>query len=187
MTRQKYMSYETLFHELSHSLGPGTITIDGEKTTVSARLQELYSGIEEGKADVMGAYNVLYMMERGELDISEKNEFLATYFAGLFRSMRFGIDEAHGMGAAFQYSYFREVKAVSWDDKAKLFTVDYAKLEQAISDLTGKIIVLQGDGDYNAAKAFLDKNAVLDAQAKTVLSNMDDIPVDIRPIYPDKI
>jgi hypothetical protein len=91
------------------------------------------------------------------------------------------------MGAAFQYSYFREVKAVSWDDKAKLFTVDYAKLEQAISDLTGKIIVLQGDGDYNAAKAFLDKNAVLDAQAKTVLSNMDDIPVDIRPIYPDKI
>ena len=90
LTTKKYMSNNTLFHELSHSLGPGTITVDGVETTVSAQLKELYSGIEEGKADVMGAYNILYMMDRGELPIEDKEAFLATYFSGKFRSMRFG-------------------------------------------------------------------------------------------------
>ena len=69
---KKYMSFETLFHELAHSLGPGTITVDGKETTVNAQLKEIYSTIEEGKADVMGAYNILYMMDKGELPISEK-------------------------------------------------------------------------------------------------------------------
>ncbi len=187
ITVKKYMSYETLFHELSHSLGPGTITKDGESTTVAAELKELYSGIEEGKADVMGAYNILYMMEEGELPISEKESFLATYFAGLFRSMRFGIDEAHGIGSAFQYTYFREVGAVEWNAEETRFQIDYAKLEQAISDLTGMIVRLQGNGDYVAAQAFLASYAKLDDDAREILGHLGDIPVDIRPIYPDEI
>ena len=90
MLVKKYMSFATLFHELSHSLGPGKIVVDGKKTEVRSQLQELYSTIEEGKADVMGAYNILYMMQRGELPASEKKEFLATYFTGLFRATRWG-------------------------------------------------------------------------------------------------
>ena len=108
LTIKKYMSYNTLFHELSHSLGPGTIIVNGEETTVNAQLKDLASGIEEGKADVMGAYNIIYMMERGELPLSEKETFLATYFTGLFRSMRFGLTAAHAKGAAFQYNYYIE-------------------------------------------------------------------------------
>jgi hypothetical protein len=187
ITAKKYMSYETLFHELSHSLGPGTIMVGGDETTVSAQLKELYSGIEEGKADVMGAYNVLYMMERGELPIAEKNSFLATYFAGMFRAMRFGTDAAHGKGAAFQYNYFREVGAVTWQTETERFEIDYPKLDQAISDLTAITVRVQGDGDYAKAKAFLDAYLQLDAEAVTILSDLDHIPVDIRPIYPDKI
>lgn len=187
LTSKKYMSNNTLFHELSHSLGPGTITVDGEKTTVSAQLKDLYSGIEEGKADVMGAYNILYMMDRGELPIAEKNAFLATYFTGKFRSMRFGIGAAHAKGAAFQYNYFREVGAAEWLPEQKRFKLDFEKLQQAISDLTGKVVRVQGDGNYDAAKAFLDKYLPLDEAAVTVLSNLDDIPYDIRPIYPEKI
>ena len=187
LTAKKWMSNNTLFHELSHSLGPGTITVDGVETTVNAQLKDLASGVEEGKADVMGAYNILYMMERGELDIADKNAFLATYFTGKFRSMRFGTGAAHSKGAAYQYNYFRETGAAEWLPKEQRFRLDFAKLEQAISDLTGKIVRLQGDGNYEAVKAFLDEYLILDKEAYTVLDNLDDIPYDIRPVYPDGI
>ena len=187
LTAKKWMSNNTLFHELSHSLGPGTITVDGVKTTVNAQLKELNSGLEEGKADVMGAYNILYMMDRGELDTADREAFLATYFSGKFRSMRFGTGAAHAKGAAYQYNYFREVGAVEWLPDQERFKIDFAKLEQAISDLTGKVVVLQGDGNYGAVKAFFDTYLPLDTAAKTVLGNLDDIPYDIRPIYPDRI
>ena len=187
LTAKKWMGNNTLFHELSHSLGPGTITVGGETTTVSAQLKDLSSGLEEGKADVMGAYNILYMMERGEQDISEKEAFLATYFSGKFRSMRFGTGAAHAKGAAFQYNYYREVGAAEWLPKEKRYRLDFEKLEQAISDLTAKIVIIQGDGNYENAKAFLDSYLPLDNAAKTVLGNLDDIPYDIRPIYPDSL
>jgi len=187
LTAKKYMSYNTLFHELSHSLGPGTITVNGVETTVNAQFKELASGIEEGKADVMGAYNILYMMERGELPIEDKQAFLATYFTGKFRSMRFGTGAAHAKGAAYQYNFYREAGAVEWLPNEKRFKINFDKLEQAISDLTGKVVMLQGDGNYDAAKAFLEKYLTLDTAAQTVLGNLDDIPYDIRPIYPDKI
>ena len=187
LTVKKYMSYNTLFHELSHSLGPGTIMVDGAETTVNAQLKELYSGIEEGKADVMGAYNILYMMDRGELPISEKENFLATYFTGKFRSMRFGLDAAHAKGAAFQYSFFRDAGAVEWLEDEKRFKIDFEKLEQAISDLTAKVVMIQGDGNYDKAKAFLDENVKLDEPAQTILGDLDHIPIDIRPVYPDRL
>ncbi len=184
---KKYMSYGTLFHELSHSLGPGTIEVDGKKTTVSAALQELSTTLEEGKADVMGAYNIAYMMQRGELPKSEKQAFLATYFTGLFRSMRFGTDSAHGGGASYQYSYFKQAGAFSWDAAENRYRLDFVKLEQAISDLTGEIVVLQGNGHYADAKIFLDTYKKLDDNAKQVLASTGHIPTDIAPIYPDKI
>jgi hypothetical protein len=184
---KKYMSFETLFHELSHSLGPGTIMVDGVETTVNAQLKEIYSKLEEGKADVMGAYNILYMMEKGDLPLEEKKAFLATYFTGLFRAMRFGIDEAHGGGAAFQYSFFKKANAISWDENTERFKIDFPRMAQAISDLTGKVVVLQGNGNYDAAKIFLDTYAKLDDNARQVISATSHIPTDIAPKYPEKI
>lgn len=187
LTTKKYMSNNTLFHELSHSLGPGTITKNGVQTTVTAELKELSSGLEEGKADVMGAYNILYMMSRGDLPPNEREAFLSTYFTGLFRSMRFGLDAAHAKGAAYQYSWFREKNAVVWLPEEERFRVNFNEMADAIASLTSRVVLLQGDGDYDNAKIFLDSYAKLDAQAEAVLSNLEDIPYDIRPIYPDGI
>ena len=184
---QDYMGAFTLFHELSHSLGPGTITKDGEETTVGAELQELYSSVEEGRADVMGAYNILYMMERGELPAAERENFLATYFVGIFRSMRFGTNEAHGKGAAFQYTFLKEAGAFSIDPESGKYVVNFDTLAQAISDLTAKVVIIQGNGDYAAAKAFLDQYGQIDEKAKSVIASMSDIPVDIQPVYKDVI
>ena len=184
---KKYMSFGTLFHELSHSLGPGNIVIDGKETSVNAQLKELASGLEEGKADVMGIYNIIYMMERGELPVGEKEAMLSTYFSGLFRSMRFGLDAAHAKGAAIQYSYYRETGAVEWIEAQNRFKINYPKLEQSVSDLTAMFVKVQGDGNYDGAKAFLDQYAKLDSEASIILGKLADIPIDIRPIYPKKI
>lgn len=187
MLMQKYMGAETLFHELSHSLGPGTITKNGAETTVTAELKELHAPIEEGKADVMGAYNVLFMMKKGELPVAEKENFLATYFVGLFRAMRFGINEAHGRGAAYQYAYLKEKGAFAVDAESGKIALDFPKLEAAIGDLTGAVVIVEGDGDYAKAKAFLDRYAVLDAPAKAIIASLADLPVDIDPHYRSRI
>ena len=182
-----YFGLEVLFHELSHSLGPGTIVKNGKTTTVDKELQELHSGVEEGKADVMGVYNLLFLMDKGELPKADKEKLLATYVAGLFRSMRFGIDEAHGSGAAYQYSYFMAKGGMSRDAKTGLYTVDFPKLETAIRELVHDIVVLQGNGDYAGTKAFLAKYAKIDDGVKMVNARLKNIPVDIQPIYPKQI
>jgi len=184
---KKYMFMETLFHELSHSLGPGSITVGGRKTTVDKELKELGSGLEEAKADVMGAWNILHMMNKGILPADEKEQIRATYVAGLFRAMRFGVGEAHGKGAAMQYRFLREKGAIAWDDQEKRFRIDQEKIDGAIRDLVAAIVRLQGDGDYAGTRALLDRYALLDGEAEQVIATMKEIPTDIRPVYPDRI
>jgi hypothetical protein len=184
---RRYMFMETLFHELAHSLGPGTITVNGRETTVDKELKEIGGGFEEAKADVMGAYNIMYMMDKGILPKAERDQIRATYIAGLFRAMRFGVKEAHGKGAAMQYRYMRDRGGLIWEPSARRFRINPAKLDVAIRSLTGDIVRLQGNGDYAGTKAFLDKWAVLDPEAQSVIQTMAAIPTDIRPIYPDRI
>lgn len=187
LVSKKYMTNETLFHELSHSLGPGTITLDGRQTTVNAELKDVYSASEEAKADVMGMHNILYMMRRGELPAAEREQALATYFAGIFRAVRFGIDEAHGRGAALQYSYLREKGAFEWVPEQKRFRVDFDRMEQGLRDLTADLVRLQGNGDYEGTKAFFERYARLDDEARAVLAATAHIPTDIQPDYPERV
>ncbi|WP_120078101.1 dipeptidyl-peptidase 3 family protein [Aurantiacibacter odishensis] len=187
LVSRRYMQLFTLFHELSHSLGPGTITVDGQQTTVNEQLREQYSALEESKADVMGIYNLLYMMERGELPAAERSELLATYVAGLFRSMRFGIEEAHGKGAAAQYGYLLDYGAYRFDEENGHYVIDEAKLVEGITELLRTELMLQATGDYEGTKAFFEQYARLDEHAEAAIAGMGDIPVDIRPIYPDSV
>ncbi|TFI59062.1 hypothetical protein E2493_05925 [Sphingomonas parva] len=187
LVSRKYMENETLFHELSHSLGPGTISVGGRQTTVNAELKDVYSASEEAKADVMGVWNILYMMQRGELPAAEREQALATYVAGIFRAVRFGTDEAHGRGAAMQYSYLRDKGGFAWDAAARRFRVDYPKLEAGLRDLVAELVHLQGRGDYAGTKAFFERYAQLDGHARTVLAATAHIPTDIQPDYPERI
>ncbi|MCA1748892.1 MAG: hypothetical protein LC634_04960, partial [Sphingomonadales bacterium] len=187
LVSRKYMTMETLFHELSHSLGPGIINVDGRETTVNAELREVYSASEEAKADVMGVWSILYLMERGEMPAEEREELLSTYFAGIFRAVRFGIDEAHGRGAALQYSYLREKGAFAWDEAAQRYRVDYDAMEAGLTDLLAELVTRQGDGDYAGMRAFFERYARLDAEAESALDRASTLPTDIRPSYPDGI
>lgn len=184
---KKYMQYETLFHELSHSLGPGSITVNGEKTTVDKALKEQNSALEEAKADVAGVWNILLMMKKGEIPAAEKPQLFATYFVGIFRAVRFGAVEAHGKGAALQYGYLKDKGAFAYDAAAKRYTVDDARMEAALRDLLHDMLMLQARGDYEGTKAFMGKWARLDAPAEAAIAAMGTIPVDVKPQYPAQI
>lgn len=184
---RKYMQLETLFHELSHSLGPGSIVVNGEKTTVDKALKEQNSAIEEAKADVAGVWDLLLMMQKGELPAAEKPKLFATYMVGVFRAVRFGAVEAHGKGAALQYGYLRAKGAFTYDPATRRFTVDDAKMEAGLRDLLHDMLMLQARGDYAGTIAFMDRWAKLDPDAEGVIKAMGALPVDIRPVYPDSV
>jgi hypothetical protein len=173
---------ETLFHELSHSLGPAFVK--DSKTEVRASLESSYSAIEECKADVMGAYNILYLVKRGDLPKDLHDKLLVSYFAGLFRSTRFGVAEAHGQGAAVQINRFVEEGGAKFDPATKRYKVDLPKLEVAIGRLVHDLCVLQWNGDKPGADALLAKYGVMSESMTTVMGGLDGIPVDVKPIYP---
>jgi Peptidase family M49 len=185
--QQKHLSADAffnqvLFHELSHSLGPAMTTKNGKQVEVRQALENTYSAIEECKADVMGAYNILYMIERKEFPASFRQQLLVSYFAGLFRSVRFGVAEAHGKGAAIQINRFLEAGGATFSNGR--FTVNSVKLEKAITALVKDLVMLQHEGSKAKAKAMLDTYGVMSGPMKEALSKVADVPVDLRPRYP---
>jgi hypothetical protein len=174
----------TLLHELSHSLGPAFVAGSGNQVEVRRALEATYSTIEEAKADVMGAYNVLFLIHRGEFPFDLRDKMLVSYFAGLFRSTRFGVGEAHGQGAALQINRYLEANAVRFDRTTRQFKVDLPRLEAAITALLREICLLQHRGDKPAADAMLAKDGVVSEPMKLALDTLEGVPIDIRPSYP---
>jgi hypothetical protein len=173
---------ETLHHELSHGLGPGTITKDGAKTEVRLELKELYSTLEEAKADVMGVYNILALIEQGDMPKELRASLEPTYVAGLFRSARFGLHEAHGQGVAAQFNYLLEKGALAIDAEGRFQAVS-DKFPGAIKDLLHDMLVLQAAGDYDGTKAFLDKYGKATPQLEAAIGKLGDVVIDINPVY----
>ena len=152
---------------------------------VRVALESSFSAIEECKADVMGAYNILYLVKRGEMPKDLHDKLLVSYFAGLFRSTRFGVAEAHGQGAALQINRFLEEGARAASIRRRRSSrVDLAKLEASIGKLVHDLCVLQWNGDKPAADALLSRWAVLSDPIKATMAGTDAIPIDVTPVYP---
>jgi len=176
---------QTLFHELSHSMGPAYVKGDQKGQEIRLALADTYSALEEAKADVMGAINVLYQIQKGSFPESYRRQHLTSYFLGLFRSVRFGLHEAHGKGAALQINSYLRDGAVVWRPaQHDLEILSYKKLEQSIKKLLVRILQVQYDGDHAAAAAMLADLARLSPPIQAVLDRLDGIPVDLLPIYP---
>ena len=174
---------ESLHHELSHGLGPGIITIDGEEKEVRLLLKEHYSTMEEAKADVMGIYNILALVEKGEMPAELLDSLEVTYVAGLFRAARFGVEEAHGQGVVSQFNYLLEMGALEVDEEGRFRSVS-EKFPGAMRDLLHDMTMLQALGDYDGTVAFLEKYGHASPTLLEAFSRLKDVPVDIRPQYP---
>jgi len=175
--------YHVLLHEVSHGLGPGTITLNGEKTTVGKALKELYSIIEEAKADVVGMYMTQYLIDRGTLPRSLENELYASNLGGMFRSIRFGIDEAHGAGVAIQLNYYMDQGACHVTPDGK-FEVNDRKYRKAVKSLAEKLLLIEAHGDYEAAADLIAEYREIRPEVRAALDRLSHVPIDIRPVYP---
>ena len=173
----------TLMHEISHGLGPGNITVNGRETTVRAELKELYSVIEECKADVLANYNTQFLINQGVLPKSAESTLYATYLGGMFRSIRFGIDEAHGGGTAIQLNWCLDKGGFERGQDGR-FSVNRRRLVSAIRELARELLIIQATGDYAAASDLVSEYRVIDPDIGRALASLEGVPVDIRPIFP---
>lgn len=172
-----------LMHEFSHGVGPGIIVKEGKNTSVNKELQELYSVIEEAKADILGMWNLKLMIDKGVFPKELAKHMYATYLGGIFRSIRFGIDSAHGGGNAIQINYILEKGGFVFDEASGRFSVAKDKIQDAIQQLSHDILMIQAEGDYEKAKAMIDKYRVISPPLKRAIEAVKDVPIDIKPIY----
>jgi hypothetical protein len=190
------VSFEPFFthilaHELMHGLGPHQIKVQGRDTTPREELKELYSAIEEPKADVTGLFALQYMMDHAKemglgnslpSDEAAQRQLYTTYLASSFRTLRFGLNDAHGKGMAIQFNYLMDKGALV--QKADgTFSVDIAKMKAAVVDLDHDLLTIEAEGNYAGAKKMLDELGVTRPALRKALDSLHGIPTDIEPIF----
>jgi hypothetical protein len=180
-----------LAHELMHGLGPHQIRVNDRETNPRNELKELYSAIEEAKADVTGLFALQYMMDHSKemglantlpSDEAAQRQLYTTFLASAFRSLRFGLEDAHGKGMAMQFNYLLDKGAfVPHGDGT--FSVDMTKIKDAVRDLDHDLLTIEAQGDYAGAKKMLDELGVVRPILKRALARLHDIPTDIEPVF----
>lgn len=171
-----------LMHELMHGLGPQEITVGGRATTVRLELKELNSTLEEAKADISGLWALQQLMDKGVLDKKQEQAMYVTFLASTFRTLRFGLTEAHAKGMALQLNWLLDQGAFTIGADGR-FAVDFAKVKQGVASLTTEIMTLQATGDYARGKALMTKLVVIRPEVKAMLDRLNDVPVDIEPHF----
>ena len=169
----------TMFHEVAHGLGIKN-TIDGS-STVRAALLDVASSMEEGKADILGLYMITSLNESGELGAADVMDNYVTFMAGIFRSVRFGASSAHGKANMVRFNFFEEQGAFVRDTETGTYSVDFDRMQQAMSALSNLLLTLQGDGDYEGARKLTGEKGVIGDQLQRDLDRLTraNIPVDI--------
>jgi hypothetical protein len=171
-----------LMHELVHGIGPQNVTVGGKKSTVRKELKETYSVLEEAKADIVGLWALQRLVDRGLVDRSFERTMYTTFLASGFRSIRFGVGEAHGRGVAIQVNALLDKKAFKIAADGT-FSVDRARIKDAVAAVSRQILTIQGTGDYAAAKQLLEREGVVRPVVQKVLDRLADVPVDIEPRF----
>ena len=171
-----------LMHELMHGLGPHNITVGGRQTTVRQELKETYSAIEEAKADISGLWALQYLADHKLIDAKIARTMYTTFLASAFRSIRFGVSEAHGLGIAVQLNTLLDRGAFKVRPDGT-FTVDATKIADAVTSLTRDLMMLEAHGDYAGAKDLLTRMGVVRPEVQKVLDKLSGVPVDIEPNF----
>ncbi|KAL8499554.1 hypothetical protein ACS0TY_022486 [Phlomoides rotata] len=189
--QRKYVDFNSFFthticHECCHGIGPHTITLpNGQESTVRLELQELHSALEEAKADIVGLWALRFLVDKNVLPKTLIKSMYVSFLAGCFRSVRFGLEEAHGKGQALQFNYLFEKGAFVLHPDGT-FSVDFDKVEDAVESLSREILTIQGRGDKGGAEALLLKHSMMTPPLKSALDKLErvKVPVDILPDFP---
>jgi hypothetical protein len=190
------VSFDSFFthivaHELMHGLGPHQIQVQGRDTTAREELKELFSAIEEAKADVTGLFALQYMMDHAKemsltsvlpSDAAAQRQLYTTYLASMFRSLRFGLNDAHGKGMAIQFNYLLDKGAFSQYEDGT-FALNIEKFKHGVRDLDHDLLTLEAEGNYDGAKKMSDEMGVVRPALRGALDSLQGIPTDIDLVF----
>jgi hypothetical protein len=184
---QPYVTFDAFFthilmHEVMHGLGPQNIGPGGSGSSVRQAIKELYSTVEEAKADVAGLWALQKLMDKGVLNKADERAMYTTFLASSFRTLRFGMTEAHAKGMALQVNFLLDAGGFRVNPDGT-FSVNLRKAKKGIIGLTHELMTLQATGDYEGTKRLLDRLVLIRPEVKVVLDRLGKVPVDIRPRF----
>jgi hypothetical protein len=178
-------------HELTHGLGPHQIKLNGRETNPRLELKETYSAIEEAKADITGLFALQFLMsqaDKGQIQAplphgpDAERRLYTTYLASSFRTLRFGLQDAHARGMAVQFNHFMD-KGAFIANADGTFAVDIPRMKEAVASLDHELLTIEATGDYNAAKALLSKASTIRPELQKALDRLKSVPTDIEPVF----
>ena len=173
----------TVMHEICHGLGPAYSRTAKGKQDIREAMADVYPGLEEAKADVVGMFGLKFLMDKGVLPKEREQEYYASYVAGIFRTVRFGTGEAHGRAEMMEFNYLSEQKAITRDPSGH-YHIDYAKMPDAMAALAKELLEQEATGNRARAAAWFQKYDVLPPDLRSSLATLRSVPVDIDPVQP---
>jgi len=170
-----------VLHEISHGLGPAYSRVRGKKQDIRASVGPVYAALEEAKADIVGMYGLHWLMDHGALPSSREQEYYASYIAGVFRTVRYGIAEAHGRAEMMEFNYLSESNAIELTGGR--YAINYDRMAVAISALARELLQIEATGDSKRAEAWFAKYDKMPAQLAAILKQVKGVPVDVDPSF----
>jgi hypothetical protein len=170
-----------LMHEICHGLGPAYARTAAGKADIRESIGPTYAGLEEAKADIVGLFALNWLMDKGVVPKERANDFYASHVAGIFRTVRFGVAEAHGRAEMMEFNYLAEQGAITREQSGK-YAIDFTKMPPAIASLAKELLEIEATGDRNRAEQWFKKYDSMPAELKSALANVKDVPVDIDPV-----
>ncbi|RMF59308.1 MAG: hypothetical protein D6743_16525 [Calditrichaeota bacterium] len=173
-----------LMHEICHAVGPRTVKVGPKKgMAVNAAIGPNYNALEECKADIAGLHSLGYLMDHGVVDSNKAQTFYVSYLGSLFRSVRFGLAEAHAKAAAIALNYLLENGGLTYDSSTQRWAVDFAHFREGVKSLAARLLILEGDGDNGKVEQFFERWARLTPEIESSLAAVKDLPIDVLPHY----
>ncbi|HET9775930.1 MAG TPA: hypothetical protein VFP77_05140 [Gemmatimonadaceae bacterium] len=172
----------TVMHEISHGLGPAYSRVNGKQVDIRESIGPIYSGLEEAKADIVGLYGLAWMMDKGVIPKSRAREFYASELAGIFRTVRFGVAEAHAKAEMMEFNYFVEQGAITRDASTGRYAIDFAKFPGAVASLAKELLTIEATGSRARAESWMRKYGTMPPALKAALDKTSSVPVDVDPI-----
>ena len=148
--------WNVTFHEVAHGLGVKQ-TING-KGTVDQTMGDQKTSWEEAKADILGLFMVSKLIDMGEITDITKEQSLATFIAGIVRSVRFGFASSHGKANMMCYNYMEDHGAFARNEEGK-WVIDFEKAAAAVYSWAALILETQATGNFEFAQSYAAENA----------------------------
>ena len=172
----------TMMHEISHGLGPAFARTAAGRVDVREAIGPSYSGLEEAKADIVGLYGLKWLVDRGDLPREKLNGYYASEVAGIFRTVRFGVAEAHGRAEIMEFNFFSERGVITRDAASGRYAIDLEDMPAAVAALAKELLEQEATGDRARVEAWFAKYGSVPPELAKALKSASDVPVDIDPI-----